>query len=454
MNAYEGKKFINSITLPRYAKEGLKSYRRRLQRAVFFPFPKVIINKVIKFIEAKLHECELLNTGIEGLTSNINLQGKEIRQFGLDVLRQALITGKASVLVDSVHVEGELSLEAEKTLNVRPYAVLLKPDQIEDWAKDEFNNYIWVKVKSQYQDQTDPFDDRTPKTQYIIYFKDHYTIIKLDSKGKEVVNDYPYFSDGRTLSRVPVFDLCFEDSIIADIVELSKRYMQIDSLTDEEFNTDLFPLWVFPENSRTVQEAQNSARENDEIVLDLSEQSGMTYAEPDSIPKVIELKTEAVKSKMDYKLTIKKDISDLSGIDFINSESSWKVTSGESKKMDFIVTNANIAGYAESLSRVLTQVMLFMAEINGAMKPDVFIRYPKQYNVNSLIDQLNELLLIGQVNISDTYYREAKKNFVERNCESISDEKYKQIIEEIETMPAESANAFSDWANNIQEGIQ
>lgn len=448
MNAYKGKPFINSQTLPRYPKEGLKSYHSRLKRAVFFPFPKVIINKIIKFIEAKLHECVVINAGIEAISDNINLQGKDIKTFGIEVLKHTLITGSSTILVDSQHIDSELSLEAEKTLNIHPYAVLLKPEQVEDWEKDDLDNFIWVKIKSFYKSSTAPFGDREAKPEWIIYYKDHYTIVRENEHGNEIKTDYSYFTNEegkRSLSRVPVFEVCFEDSIIADIVELSKRYMQIDSLTEEEFNSDLFPLWVFPENSKTVQEAVNKRNEDERVVLDLSAETAFTYNDntPDAIPKVIELKTDAVKTKMDYKLSIKKDISDLSGIDFINSENSWKITSGESKKMDFIVTNANIAGYAYSIGSVLTKILNFIAEINN-IKPEMLVAYPKQYNVSTLTDQINDIMLINNASISDLYLREAKKDFVERNCESISEEKYKSIIEEIENTPKQNSLLFGE----------
>lgn len=444
-NAYlGGSNFITDKTVVKFGKEAEDAYKNRLSRAVFYPFPSKIIKKIRKFIEAKLDEIQDNYKGIESYAENIDMKGNSIEAFTLDVLVRALTVGKADVLLTApLTDEVEFTtLKEQEDAGIREYAILLNIGQIVDWEKDRYGNYNWCIIESVHNEPRNPLSERIdPIRQRTILYKNGFEIYRLIDNNEIKVKDFTPYDAEKNLNRVPIFTLEIGESIIKDIIELSKRYMNVDSLTEDEFYRVLFDVWLFNVNSYEVEQSRHLS--DDTVKLDLSNQSVFTFSNADDKPDVIRSEVKNAQLKIQYLQSLRQQISDLSGMDFVNEVEKHRVVSGESKKMDFIITNANIASFCQKATVFATELLKYCGKLLGlsdSVIDKLSCIFPTDFNVRTVKEQIEELAQLTEANADPELIKYKWIEFVTKNREGMSDEEFEQIKTAIQERPVVNTN--------------
>lgn len=446
LNAFTRKGFITENTLPKFGKEGDLAYQDRVNRAVFFPFPEKVRNKILKFLESKLDKVKAETTGVEDFAKNIDLSGTTIEKFALQVLNRAIQTGKAEVILTAPLTDDTeiTTLKEQEEMGIREYAVLLDVGQIVDWQKDRFGNYRYVIVESLYNFPTNPKEKRKePARQRTILYRDGFEIYRLIEGKESMVKEFTPYTD-ENLNRVPVFSIDLGDSPLKDIIELAKRYMQVDSLTEDEFYRVLFDLLLLSADSREVEEASTTG-DGDTAVIDISNRSTFTFTNADDKPDILRSETKNAKLKLEYLQDLRKQISDISGMDFTSQRDVYRLQSGESKKMDFLITNANLASFAQKASQLATQILRYCArlvQLSEEKVEKISIEFPLDFNVRTILDQIDEIQALVNAGANYELIKYFWVDFVERNLETTdqNEEEIKTIIESIKNQPEATKN--------------
>lgn len=125
--------------LPRWPNEGEERYRRRLKTSVLFPAMKrTVITLAARPFSKPVTINDKLPELLESYLDDVDLQGRNLDQFGADAMRLALGHGFGGILVDHKRApvkEGgaPLTKAEEQAAGLRPYMILVLPEQLLGW---------------------------------------------------------------------------------------------------------------------------------------------------------------------------------------------------------------------------------------------------------------------------------------------------------------------------------
>lgn len=121
--------------LPKWPDEDKKDYQDRLGASTLFPaFPETVEALSAKPFSKPITVSEDVPEQIVELLPNIDMEGRNLHNFGHDVMLQVMESGLAGILVDvPVRGEGVRTVADEAAAGIRPYWVLVKPGQILGW---------------------------------------------------------------------------------------------------------------------------------------------------------------------------------------------------------------------------------------------------------------------------------------------------------------------------------
>lgn len=127
--------------LPQWPKEDKDSYDERLKRSTLLPaFSETVENMTGRvFARAVTLGDEVPANIRKWVTDDIDNQGNNLDVFAVAWFREALVYGLCHCLVEYPAAEGIRSIADEKAAGLRPYAVLIKPQQVLGWRHKVVN---------------------------------------------------------------------------------------------------------------------------------------------------------------------------------------------------------------------------------------------------------------------------------------------------------------------------
>lgn len=140
------------IYLPRWPKEqkdtdGYDPYLFRLKTSTLLPaFQETVRNNVSRVFAEPVQLSDDVPPAIRDLSDNIDRQGNNLQVWAQAFFSRALASGMCHVLVDfpvSANQDGTPKYRTkadELAAGVRPYAIIIKPDQVIGWRSDTRND--------------------------------------------------------------------------------------------------------------------------------------------------------------------------------------------------------------------------------------------------------------------------------------------------------------------------
>ena len=131
--------------LPQWPNEDPESYKTRLETSVLFPaFSRTISTLTGKPFSKAITIGDDVPTQIEEWADDIDLEGRNLDTFAACLMENALGYGLCGILVDYPVKPDTVKTQAdEKAINLRPYFVHIKPDQLIGWIAARENG-AWV----------------------------------------------------------------------------------------------------------------------------------------------------------------------------------------------------------------------------------------------------------------------------------------------------------------------
>lgn len=121
--------------LPSWPDEDPKDYQDRLTASTLFPaFSETVETLAAKPFSKPITVGEDVPKQIVDLLPNIDMEGRNLHNFAHDVMLQVMAPGLAGILVDvPTREDGVRTAADEAAAGIRPYWVLIKPEQVLGW---------------------------------------------------------------------------------------------------------------------------------------------------------------------------------------------------------------------------------------------------------------------------------------------------------------------------------
>jgi hypothetical protein len=432
-----------------YLKEGNSEYGQRVSRAYRFNHTRETVDLVNKYIfKAEVNRNDIdAPQEIKDFWKNSTLGGLDINQFMQVISKNTSILGTYWVFTDTNKDESILTKEDEKKAMVRPYAYLVKPQNIMDASFDENGNVNWVLVKETYRDDEDPFDSSgLVMPRYRLWTSSEWFLFEegLDTRKQRTVS---LVEQGvNALGKVPGFpahhiigdEKFVSPGLINDIAYLDRAAANYMSNLDAIIQDQTFSQLVIP-----TQSLPSTASGKDEDITEKMVEMGtkriFTYdAEGGKGPEYISPDPSQAQIIIEVVNKIISEIYHSIGMAGERTKQDNAVgidnSSGVAKAYDFERVNSLLVAKAASLENVENKLVNLILSWHSKEEPkEELIRYPKSFDVRSLYDEFSIAERLGLIDAPKELRREQMKQVIDKLFPRISAQLKIKLENELKT---------------------
>ena len=356
--------------LLRRQKEGLDIYNERLLRVFYENYIGSIVDWYSLTLfrrEPSLHfegDLETSREFFSKFADDCDRRGTKLSNFFRRALTEALVVGRAHILIDFPRAESVPANRAEEDLAglSRAFLVLYQAEELINWSRDESGEYEWVVIRHKVRRQPDANSiEVLDETYWYYYDRTDYKIYKrVEGNGDEVA--ITLISEGlHSLSfqrRVPVVTL-----EVSDGLWLTNKAAQLQL---EHFNKSNALAWATTMGLFAMPVVY-SDREWNQILgesyyIQLGPNDRFGWTEPDG--KVYTIAAAHLE-------TLKEEIYRVCYLSQASGESvSGRAQSALSKQLDFTITTEVLLAYGSAVKECMLRVL---RAISAARQDDVQI---------------------------------------------------------------------------------
>lgn len=424
-----------------HTKERPEDYNRRVAMSYFYNFcaPIVDIYGDHLFKQGVTEDFKEIKSDIELVRNDIDRQGSSITEFRRSMSDLAQIEGHCFVVIDSPSISKTEVLTLQDQIEKRafPYLNLISPQNVLNWALDEFGFPYWVLIretKDGNQDPTNYKEDDAQKCNYRLWTRNEWYLFDEDYS--------PIGAGTHHVGEVPI--VCIVDKKS----KKAKNFLGISQLADisfiarDIFNASSELRQILRDQTFAFLAIQGSSDEY--AGIDLGTGKGLLYPEGRNAPAYVSPPADNASSYFNHidrqvvKLYQLAKI-DAGGIGGGQSKSMPASTgtvdgqSGVSKAWDFNQTNSSLSSKASSLEDGEMRIWGIFAKWLGK-KFTGNIQYPNEFSISSLMDDLNEAETEGRVELGATFNIEVRKAIIKKKFPRKSDEDIQVMAKEVEDL--------------------
>lgn len=424
-----------------HPKEKVEDYNRRVGMSYYYNFCSPICDIYADhlFKQAINEDWGEIAPTIKIVGDDIDRQGSSISEFRKQMSDMAQIYGHTFVVVDSPN-STRLGKQVRTKLDqietrAFPYLSLYRPEDVLNWALDEFGFPHWVLLRDVYDNNSDPenYDkDATVKCEYRLWTRKTWEIY--DEK-------YELIGGGiNPLGEVPITCVFDRKS------KKAKNFLGISQIADigliarDIYNASSELRQILRDQTFAFLALEGSADEYS--ALSLGTGKGLIYPEGRKPPQYVSPPTDNATVYFDH---IDRQIAKIFQIAKIDagvggqaktlpaSGASVDSQSGVSKAWSFNQTNSSLSTKASNLEdgeeRIWRQ---FAAWENKNFTGS--IQYPNEFSITSVTDDLNECEQESRLNLGKTFNIEVRKAIVKKKFPRKSDQDIEKMAKEIEEL--------------------
>jgi len=242
-----GSKYKQGGYLHKFPLESQDRYNARAKRSVYFNHVQPIADMLAGFLFASSPGRKAM--GFEYLIE------KASKKKSLDAFMQTAAVHSllypVGVLVDSPSFDPDVvKTQADRqALNLNPYCVMYRPENIRDFSTDGEGQLIWVLLDNTYENNENPFSTAERVKTYRLWTREYYQdFTEQDDKiiaGEEIahpVGEVPFvFMNWRDIDEDNIAESIFED-----IALLDQAIYNFISLLDEMITAGTFQVLFWP----------------------------------------------------------------------------------------------------------------------------------------------------------------------------------------------------------------
>jgi hypothetical protein len=410
-----------------HPKERTEDYNERLKMSYYYNFcaPIIDIYSDHLFKQPVNEDFGDIEQEVEKRSENIDNKQGSIGEFRKELADQAQLYGHTFVVVDSKKFGGEVRTKQDVYDNgLLPYFTFHHPQNIINWALDEFGYPYWVIVREYLDTNIDPFNYDKEKINSVQY--------RLWTKKEWILYDGEYKEIGRGahgLGIVPI--TCIFDkqskkvrnflgiSFIADIAFIARDVYNSSSELKQILRDQTFAFLA----------VQGTSSEYDELSVGTSK--GLLYPPDRNAPQYVSPSTgnaEVYFKHIDRQVSKIFQLAKLEGGSAEFQGQGAVEESGVAKAWDFNQTNSALSKKAGNLEDGETKLWQIFArwldkEFDGS------IEYPHEFSIQSLNDDLDECEKSMRLNLGAEFNKEVKSAIIKKKFPRMNDTDINKMIE-------------------------
>uniref|UniRef100_A0A6M3JWI8 Putative portal protein n=1 Tax=viral metagenome TaxID=1070528 RepID=A0A6M3JWI8_9ZZZZ len=443
-----GDEFITEDNLFSHRLEDPEDYDERLERGYYLNYCDTIPSIYNSFIFRSNIERPP-DDSIKDFRANVDGRGTDISAYIKRAGYFSSVFGVMHILVD-INSEGGRIISKADEKNLRPYCSMIYPTKLRDWAVDDFGNFIWVLIESEYYDDKDPLYEREIRKHYKLITKEYWKVE--DEEGNLVESGI------NSLGYIPIITMYHKDltddkvgeSMLKDIVYVNRTIMNWCSCIDEMIERQTFSQLVLPDDG-TLAEASETG---DDPLIRVSTSSVWTAnAESRWPPQFISPNVENITTIWSLVLDHVKEMFRMAGL-IGSSDDLYVSRSGRAAQMGFLGVNSSLAEKAAKYQEFENTISKMVYEYMGRDMDDFKeVKYPDSFDVTALSEEITTYFSIMERNFSTTLNKTIMRSIARRSTPLAPSDIRLKIEEEIESNSGivEPVNALGnqDGSNNV-----
>jgi hypothetical protein len=415
----------------KHPKEKDEDYKNRKQMSFYYNFCAPIIDIYIDhlFKQSVVSEFGNIDSIIKFRKDDIDLKNNSISEFRKEMAELSQLYGHIYVISDVPRIISPMySIQDEIEKNAFPYLSFTCPQNLINWALDAFGNPYWILIRESFDAATDPFSfdrNKTTNTYYKIWTREEW--ILFDSEYNEIDRGT------HNLGFVPITCVVNKRSKkVRDFLGIS-ALADIAFITRDIFNSLSELKQILRDQTFAFLAVQGDASEYDELSVGTTK--GLLYPADRNVPQYISppsSNADTYFSHIDRQVSYIFRLAKLEGGSAKYSGQNAVEQSGVSKAWDFNETNSGLASKAANLEDGESKIWKQVARWRGKKEWDGYVKYPNDFNVKSLNEDLAELEAEARLNLGNLYMIEVKKAIVKKKFPRMPEEIVNKMIKEIE----------------------
>lgn len=414
----------------KHKKERHADYKERIDMSYYYNFCAPIIDIYTNhlFKDSINEDWGSIKNIIEDRNDNIDRKWSSIIEFRKEMAELAQLYGHVFVVTDKPSTDKEIvSLAQQQEEGLFPYLTLFHPQDVINWALDEFGQPYWVMLRETMNGNADPFAFDAKKTDVAQY--------RLWTRTEWILFNSSFEEIGRGLhpvGRVPV-DIVYNKpskkcrnflgiSEIADIAFIARDIYNKCSELNEIIRNQTFAILTL----------QGKSSDYDELSVGTSK--ALLYPRDSAQPAYISPAAEnadVLMKQIDRQVHKIFQLAKLEGGTAAQKEQ-VDSQSGISKAFDFQETNSALAKKAGHMEDGEMRIWDTFARWEGQDGFDGSISYPSDFNIQELSQDLEEAETTMRMSMGREFNIQVKKEIIKKKFPRITDEDRDKMIKEVE----------------------
>lgn len=448
LSAYEGgPEFACGKNLFKHQRENPDDFSDRVQRVHYFNYCDGLVDFFTNFIY-----CETIQRDggsnesfYWDFCSDVNKKGDSITDYMKMVSDDMQIFGMSYTLVDTPVIPGldgggdasdpqVVTKEMEETQGIRPYWVLIKPEEIIDWVTDEFEVLEYVKrvqlvtkviggEMRNLEKYTEWFCDKTVIT-HIDVTDQFKPVLVPPTIYMNVLGYIPLnVSRYKRSKRYPFMG----NSFLRDFASNNREIMNYTSLLQEFLYRQAFNI--------LAKESDTSIPTRDQEDGALGSSNIIEYPKGANAPAYLSPPVTPAQFIQDERQRIVQEMFRRASQDTMNEMFNGQGSSGFSQAQSFSKTVPFIATRADTLEKTETALMSLTMKLVSKTW-DGKIKYKDRYELTNVTDAITQLTSVFRDLImpSETFCKEELKRLVCELDGKIPIDKMAKIMQEIDAL--------------------
>ncbi len=380
-------------------------YQERRQRAYYFNYPRKIARLITQYILSG--DPVRINSDPQ-LVEDFSRTGMRVNEVMRQFSTMLNVYGSAWMLLEMPAFEGTVDQERQQRENIRPYAVVLSPLEVVDWAWGEDGKLLWVLIEEKVFDNSNVFAE--PKTfrrrrlwtrDKWQLFEERHSEVFMVAEGQHDLGIVPLVHaeeiDGFGMRAGHWFD---------DVVRISDAILNNESEAQMNIIKQMFGLLVISENfARGNRPARSNSNRNDgkfshtlarsAAIWESSEEAGISrYISPNGA------ETATIRNENAH---LKAELFDIIGLTIVRETRERQ--SAESKAWD----HQQICQFLLNRVDLLEQTELAAWQIMHRFDPSITvpeISYNRDFSIADLQESISSLLELRNIDAGSEFQKE------------------------------------------------
>jgi len=436
LDSYEGgDDYLWGNYLFRHLKEDEESFEDRRARAYYYNFCRTVVDTYIAHLFRKgsaiFRETQRSSEWARFL-ADVDRKGNDMTTFVQEqVAPAAQIFGHVHVIMDKPPADVAVASRAEEEAKgIRPYLVVVHPENLVDFREDTSGTLLWARVREPAPVESDPFSENvndTPQYVYRTWTRTGWTLHdeqdRLIASGEHKLGRVPLVTVYNVTSRkYPRHGV----SALSDIAPINRSIFNWCSLNDEFLYRQCFNILAIPDYPL----AGKRRRLGTGNALTFPPDAAKTpyYIYPPVEPGEYLLRNIESGIEQIYRLAV---------LQAFSARETRRAQSGVAKAYDFHMTNQNLAKKARNLEAAEEEIARLWGLWQGVEGFAPRIEYPSDFSLQELSEDLRTDFNLLKMDISQSFNKAVKKRITSRYLK-LSDAELARITREIDGEPPEA----------------